>query len=54
MTGEPNVACTGLGGNCSESDTCPSLGGQVEKLSTGCKCGKACCKCNGKKQITFQ
>ncbi|XP_063415566.1 keratin-associated protein 5-8-like [Mytilus trossulus] len=42
---EPNVACTGLGGNCSDSDTCSSSGGQVEKLSTGCKCGKACCKC---------
>ncbi|CAG2249185.1 unnamed protein product [Mytilus edulis] len=23
---EPNLACTGLGGNCSDSDTCPSLG----------------------------
>ncbi|CAG2207043.1 MYLK [Mytilus edulis] len=43
--GKPNFACTERGGYCSDSDTCPSLGGNVEKLSVRCKCGKACCKC---------
>ncbi|XP_052076598.1 uncharacterized protein LOC127714554 isoform X3 [Mytilus californianus] len=43
--GEPNFACTGRGGYCSVSDTCPSLGGYVEKLAFKCTCGKACCKC---------
>ncbi|XP_076071941.1 uncharacterized protein LOC143043582 [Mytilus galloprovincialis] len=43
--GEPNFACTGRGGYCSDSNACPSLGGNVEKLSVRCKCGKACCKC---------
>ncbi|VDI04747.1 Hypothetical predicted protein [Mytilus galloprovincialis] len=43
--GERNFACTKRGGYCSNSDTCPSSGGEVEKLSVRCKCGKACCKC---------
>ncbi|XP_052078882.1 keratin-associated protein 5-8-like [Mytilus californianus] len=40
-----NSKCTRQGGYCSESDTCTSLGGHVEKLCAMCKCGKACCKC---------
>ncbi|CAG2206443.1 unnamed protein product [Mytilus edulis] len=43
--GKPSFACTERGGYCSDSNTCPSLGGNVEKLSVRCKCGKACCKC---------
>ncbi|XP_052077325.1 uncharacterized protein LOC127715332 isoform X2 [Mytilus californianus] len=44
--GETNFACTGvLGGYCSYSNTCSSLGGHVEKLPVRCRCGKACCKC---------
>ncbi|CAG2229386.1 CUBN [Mytilus edulis] len=43
--GESNFACTGRGGHCSDSHTCPSLGGNVEKLFVRCRCGKACCKC---------
>ncbi|VDI36992.1 Hypothetical predicted protein [Mytilus galloprovincialis] len=43
--GKPNFACTERGGYCSDSNKCPSLGGNVEKLSVRCKCGKACCKC---------
>ncbi|XP_076080296.1 uncharacterized protein LOC143051191 [Mytilus galloprovincialis] len=43
--GKPNFACTERDGYCSDSNKCPSLGGNVEKLSVRCKCGKACCKC---------
>ncbi|CAC5379337.1 unnamed protein product [Mytilus coruscus] len=45
---EPNFACTGRGGYCSDSDTCASLGGEMEKLSVRCKWGNACCKCTDK------
>ncbi|VDI25392.1 uncharacterized protein [Mytilus edulis] len=43
--GKSNFACTERGGNCSDSNTCPYFGGNVEKLSVRCNCGKACCKC---------
>ncbi|VDI39855.1 Hypothetical predicted protein, partial [Mytilus galloprovincialis] len=42
---EPSFACTIRGGYCSDSDTCTSLGGHVEKMTVRCKCRKACCKC---------
>ncbi|VDH98136.1 Hypothetical predicted protein [Mytilus galloprovincialis] len=45
INGIPNFACTSHGGYCSDSDTCRSLGGHVEKLSARCKCGNPCCKC---------
>ncbi|CAG2207681.1 unnamed protein product [Mytilus edulis] len=44
-SGKRNFGCTKQGGYCSDSNTCPSSGGEVEKLSVRCKCGKACCKC---------
>ncbi|CAC5423031.1 unnamed protein product [Mytilus coruscus] len=47
INGIPNFACTGRGGYCSDSDTCSSLGGHVDKLSARCNCGNACCKCTG-------
>ncbi|VDI42541.1 Hypothetical predicted protein [Mytilus galloprovincialis] len=46
--GEPNFVCTRRGGHCSNSHTCPSSGGNVEKLSVRCRCRKACCKCTDK------
>lgn len=54
MTGGPNFACTDRGGHCPDSDTCRVLGGNVEKMSTVCKCEKACSKCTGKSRITCQ
>lgn len=53
IIGEPNFVCTRRGGHCSNSHTCPSSGGNVEKLSVKCRCRKACCKCTGKERIYF-